>query len=130
MSALQAGEESETDSEDGEVQVPQVNSDAIQAGEESETDSEEDDGKGAVVPLYLSLFLWCNYQNSCYGFPLCNVQHFLTNCCRTTIRQHSMHNHPKSACVAQSGVQTRFSSFFFVLIMIHTLLLFLDLFFP
>lgn len=50
MSALQAGEESETDSEDGEVQVPQVNSDAIQAGEESETDSEEDDGKGAVVP--------------------------------------------------------------------------------
>eukprot|EP00729_Bicosta_minor_P000833 gene833-492_t len=44
MSALQAGEESETDSEDGEVQVPQVNSDAIQAGEESETDSEEDDG--------------------------------------------------------------------------------------
>lgn len=52
MSALQAGEESETDSEDGEVQVPQVNSDAIQAGEESETDSEEEDGKGAVVHLY------------------------------------------------------------------------------
>lgn len=52
MSALQAGEESETDSEDGEVQVPQVNSDAIQAGEESETDSEEEDGKGAVVHLF------------------------------------------------------------------------------
>ena len=47
-SALQAGEESETDSEEEQEEVvPRVQSDAIQAGEESETDDEEDGGNGS-----------------------------------------------------------------------------------